>query len=54
MKKEEVGYNFLVCLGKICLCLGGKIVIDWLIVNGDFNKDKKVFEVVCNMGIIVI
>lgn len=28
---KEVGYIFLVKLGKICLCFGGKEVIDWLI-----------------------
>lgn len=50
MKKEEVGHNFLARLGKTRLRPGGKLATDWLIANGDFNKDKKVLEVACNMG----
>lgn len=49
MKKEEVGHNFLARLGKTRLRPGGKLATDWLIANGDFNKDKKVLEVACNM-----
>ncbi|ANF62539.1 hypothetical protein A6037_07435 [[Haemophilus] ducreyi] len=48
MKKEEVGHNFLARLGKTRLRPGGKLATDWLIANGDFNKDKKVLEVACN------
>lgn len=50
MKKEEVGHNFLARLGKTRLRPGGKKATDWLIANADFNKDKKVLEVACNMG----
>jgi len=42
MKKEEVGHNFLARLGKTRLRPGGKVATDWLIANGDFNKEKKV------------
>lgn len=49
MKKDEIGHNFLARLGKTRLRPGGKKGTDWLIANGDFNKDKKVLEVACNM-----
>jgi len=54
MKKEEVGHNFLARLGKTRLRPGGKVATDWLIANGDFNKEKKVLEVACNMGTTAI
>lgn len=54
MKKEEVGHNFLARLGKTRLRPGGKLATDWLIANGDFNKEKKVLEVACNMGTTAI
>lgn len=54
MKKEEVGHNFLARLGKTRLRPGGKLATDWLIANGDFNKNKKVLEVACNMGTTAI
>lgn len=54
MKKEEVGHNFLARLGKTRLRPGGKLATDWLIANGDFDKDKKVLEVACNMGTTAI
>ncbi|MDP8162088.1 class I SAM-dependent methyltransferase [Pasteurella skyensis] len=54
MKKEEVGHNFLARLGKTRLRPGGKLATDWLIENGDFNQDKKVLEVACNMGTTAI
>ncbi|HDL3951556.1 TPA: SAM-dependent methyltransferase, partial [Mannheimia haemolytica] len=50
MKKEEVGHHFLARLGKTRLRPGGKLATDWLIANGDFDKNKKVLEVACNMG----
>lgn len=50
MKKEEVGHTFLARLGKTRLRPGGKKATDWLIANADFNADKKVLEVACNMG----
>lgn len=49
MKKEEVGHHFLAKLGKTRLRPGGKLATDWLIANGDFDKNKKVLEVACNM-----
>ena len=49
MKKEEVGHNFLARLGKTRLRPGGKLATDWLIANADFNANKKVLEVACNM-----
>ena len=49
MGKEEVGHNFLARLGKTRLRPGGRKATDWLIASGDFNKDKKVLEVACNM-----
>ena len=49
MAKEEVGHNFLARLGKTRLRPGGRKATDWLIASGDFNKDKKVLEVACNM-----
>lgn len=54
MKKDEVGHNFLARLGKTRLRPGGKVATDWLIANGDFNKNKKVLEVACNMGTTAI
>lgn len=54
MKKDEIGHNFLARLGKTRLHPGGKKGTDWLIANGDFNKDKKVLEVACNMGTTAI
>ncbi len=54
MKKDEIGHNFLARLGKTRLRPGGKKRTDWLIANGDFNKDKKVLEVACNMGTTAI
>ncbi len=54
MAKEEVGHNFLARLGKTRLRPGGKKATDWLIASGDFNKDKKVLEVACNMGTTAI
>ncbi|WP_301098246.1 class I SAM-dependent methyltransferase [Otariodibacter sp.] len=48
MKKEEIKQHFLTRLGKIRLRPGGKIATDWLIANGDFNKNKKVLEVACH------
>ena len=54
MKKEEVGHNFLARLGKTRLRPGGKVATDWLIANGDVNKDKKVLEVACNRGTTAI
>ena len=49
MAKDEVGHNFLARLGKTRLRPGGRKATDWLIANGDFNADKKVLEVACNM-----
>ena len=49
MAKEEVGHNFLARLGKTRLRPGGRKATEWLIASGDFNKDKKVLEVACNM-----
>ncbi len=49
MKKDEIGHNFLARLGKTRLRPGGKLATDWLIANGDFNANKKVLEVACNM-----
>ena len=54
MKKDDIGHNFLARLGKTRLRPGGKKGTDWLIANGDFNKDKKVLEVACNMGTTAI
>ncbi|MCR1837343.1 class I SAM-dependent methyltransferase [Rodentibacter caecimuris] len=54
MAKEEVGHNFLAHLGKTRLRPGGKKATDWLIGNGDFNQNKKVLEVACNMGTTAI
>ncbi|AOF52621.1 hypothetical protein BKG91_00620 [Rodentibacter caecimuris] len=54
MAKEEVGHNFLARLGKTRLRPGGKKATDWLIGNGDFNQNKKVLEVACNMGTTAI
>lgn len=54
MKKEEVGHHFLARLGKTRLRPGGKLATDWLIANGDFDKNKKVLEVACNMGTTAI
>lgn len=49
MKKDEIGHNFLSRLGKTRLRPGGKLATDWLIANADFNPNKKVLEVACNM-----
>lgn len=49
MKKNEVGHNFLARLGKTRLRPGGRKATEWLIASGDFNKDKKILEVACNM-----
>ena len=49
MKKDEVGHNFLARLGKTRLRPGGRKATEWLIASGDFNKDKKILEVACNM-----
>ena len=49
MAKEEVGHNFLARLGKTRLRPGGRKATEWLIASGDFNKEKKVLEVACNM-----
>ncbi|MFU2080544.1 class I SAM-dependent methyltransferase [Avibacterium endocarditidis] len=54
MKKEEMGHNFLARLGKTCLRPGGRKTTEWLIANGDFNANKKVLEVACNMGTTAI
>ncbi|HHW7473907.1 TPA: class I SAM-dependent methyltransferase [Mannheimia haemolytica] len=54
MKKEEVGHHFLARLGKTRLRPGGKLATDWLIANGDFDKNKKALEVACNMGTTAI
>lgn len=54
MKKEEVGHNFLARLGKTRLRPGGRKATEWLIANGDFNAEKKVLEVACNMGTTAI
>ncbi|TCP96532.1 methyltransferase family protein [Cricetibacter osteomyelitidis] len=54
MKKDEIGHNFLARLGKTRLRPGGKKATDWLIANGDFNANKKVLEVACNMGTTAI
>lgn len=54
MKKEEVGHHFLARLGKTRLRPGGKLATDWLIANADFNANKKVLEVACNMGTTAI
>ncbi|MDO4626243.1 MAG: class I SAM-dependent methyltransferase [Pasteurellaceae bacterium] len=54
MKKEEVGHNFLARLGKTRLRPGGRKATDWLIANGDFNEQKKVLEVACNMATTAI
>ena len=54
MAKDEVGHNFLARLGKTRLRPGGKKATDWLIANGDFNQNKKVLEVACNMGTTAI
>lgn len=54
MSKEEVGHNFLARLGKTRLRPGGRKATDWLIANGDFNANKKVLEVACNMGTTAI
>ena len=49
MGKEEVGHNFLARLGKTRLRPGGRKATEWLIASGDFNAEKKVLEVACNM-----
>lgn len=49
MKKDEVGHNFLARLGKTRLRPGGRKATEWLIASGDFNQDKKILEVACNM-----
>ena len=54
MKKDEVGHNFLARLGKTRLRPGGRKATEWLIANGDFNANKKVLEVACNMGTTAI
>lgn len=54
MHKEDVGHHFLARLGKTHLRPGGKLATDWLISNGDFDKNKKVLEVACNMGTTAI
>lgn len=54
MKKEEVGHNFLAKLGKTRLRPGGRKATEWLIASGDFNAEKKVLEVACNMGTTAI
>ncbi|MCW9711067.1 class I SAM-dependent methyltransferase [Avibacterium sp. 21-586] len=54
MKKEEMGHNFLARLGKTRLRPGGRKATEWLIANGDFNANKKVLEVACNMGTTAI
>ncbi|MEE6076217.1 class I SAM-dependent methyltransferase [Avibacterium paragallinarum] len=54
MKKEEMGHNFLARLGKTRLRPGGRKATEWLVANGDFNANKKVLEVACNMGITAI
>ncbi len=53
MKKEEVGHHFLARLGKTRL-RPGKLATDWLIANRDFDKNKKVLKVACNMGTTAI
>lgn len=54
MKKEEVGHNFLARLGKTRLRPGGRKATEWLVANADFNAEKKVLEVACNMGTTAI
>ncbi|WP_101774502.1 class I SAM-dependent methyltransferase [Pasteurella oralis] len=54
MGKEEVGHNFLARLGKTRLRPGGRKATDWLIANGDFDANKKVLEVACNMATTAI
>ncbi|MDG6882660.1 Demethylmenaquinone methyltransferase [Phocoenobacter uteri] len=50
MEKEKMGYDFLARLGKTHLRPGGRVANEWLIANGDFNKDKKVLNIACNNG----
>ncbi|TDQ56301.1 methyltransferase family protein [Mesocricetibacter intestinalis] len=54
MSKQEAGHNFLARLGKTRLRPGGRKATDWLIAKADFNADKKVLEVACNMGTTAI
>ncbi len=48
------GYELLAKLGKKRLRPGGVEATNWLIENGDFNSNKKVLEVACNMGTTLI
>ncbi len=50
MEKEKMGYDFLTRLGKTHLRPGGRVASNWLIANGDFNKEKKVLNIACNNG----
>ncbi|UAY77779.1 class I SAM-dependent methyltransferase [Pasteurella canis] len=54
MRKEEVGHNFLARLGKTRLRPGGRKATDWLIANADFNANKKILDVACNMATTAI
>ncbi|MFV0556826.1 MAG: class I SAM-dependent methyltransferase [Lactovum sp.] len=48
------GHTFLAKLGKKRLRPGGIEATTWLLDKGEFNKDKKVLEVACNMGTTLI
>ncbi|MDP8079762.1 class I SAM-dependent methyltransferase [Phocoenobacter skyensis] len=50
MEQDKLGHNFLARLGKAHLRPGGRVANDWLIANGDFNKEKKVLNIACNSG----
>ncbi|MDP8099817.1 class I SAM-dependent methyltransferase [Pasteurella atlantica] len=50
MDKEKMGYDFLTRLGKTHFYPGGRVANEWLMANGDFNKDKKVLNIACNNG----
>lgn len=49
MTKKEVGHNFLARLGKKRLRPGGVTATNWLMEQGQFNKNSQVLEVACNM-----
>lgn len=49
-EQKEINTEFLAILGKTHLHPGGRVANQWLIENGDFNKDKKVLNIACNSG----
>ncbi len=48
------GHELLARLGKKRLRPGGVKATNWLIEKGEFNSEKKVLEVACNMGTTLI